>query len=45
MADFGNDDAADDGGRNDGEGLGEGCDAGLYGRETFDGFVVEGEIV
>lgn len=45
VADFGDDDAADDGGRDDSEGLGEGCDAGPYGREVFDGFVVEREIV
>lgn len=45
VADFGDDDAADDGGRDDGEELGKGCDAGPCGGDAFDGFVVEGEIV
>lgn len=45
VADFGDDDPADDGGGDHGEGLGEGGDAGPYGREVFDGFVVEGEVI
>lgn len=45
VADFGDNDAADDGGRDDSERLGEGCDTGPYGREVFYGLVVEGEIV